>query len=176
MPLKKPNELPKIPRTRKKKAQAALDAIPQKKPDKLEYYCKAFFKYDEKEDKQLYVFAVETVAEFTSFVYQISVDVIKERKEIFVVLMGLKAMTNLAPKVQPARTEIPFDDLMGEYTVNVVKQDGSINTGIYKFNIYKKEIELLKEFKPKKKNNRLFCKFLVAEEEYSFSPKSLFQS
>lgn len=176
MPLKKPDGLPKIPRTRKKKAQAALDAIPQKKPDKLEYYCKALFQYDEKLDKQLYVLAVETVAEFTSFVYEISVDVIKERKEIIIVLMGLKAMTNAAPKVQPARTEIPFEDLMGEYNVNVVKQDGSINTGIFKFNIYKKEIELIKEFKPKKKNNRLFCKFVVAEDEFSFSPDYMINS
>ncbi|OGU57553.1 MAG: hypothetical protein A2V66_11145 [Ignavibacteria bacterium RBG_13_36_8] len=171
MPLKKPTALPKIPKTRKKKAQSALKAIPQKKPDKIEYYCKALFKYDEKKDLQFCVFAIETVAEFISFVYEVSVDVVKEKKEIFIVLMGLRAMPNLAPKVQPARTEINFEDLLGEYRVNVVKQDGSINSAIYKFNIYKKEILLLDEFKPKKKNNRLFCKFLVADEEFSFSPK-----
>lgn len=168
MPLRKPTDIPKIPKTRKKKADNALNAIPAKKPDKLEYYCKAFFKYDTLQRKQFYVFAIETVVEFTSFAYEVTVDVIRDKNVINIVLMGLKAKTNIVPTVQCARAEVLFDDLIGEFTVNVVKQDGAINTGEYYFNIYKKEILLRNQYKPKKKNNRLFCEFKVADDEFSF--------
>jgi len=166
--LRKPKEIPKIPKTRKKKAFLALNAIPIKKPDKLEYICKAFYKYDETVKRQYCVFAIETLVEFTSFAYEVSVDVIKEKNIISFILMGLKAKTNVVPLVQPARTELYFQDLVGDYTVNVVKQDGAINTGEYHFNIFKEEILLTKQFKPKKKNNRLFCKFEVDKARFSF--------
>jgi len=166
--LRKLKDLPKIPKTRKKKAHSALAAIPIKKPDKLEYICKAFFKYDESVRKQYCVFAIETVVEFTSFSYEVSVELLNEKNEFNFILMGLKAKTNVVPLVQPARTEILFEDLVGDYIVNVVKQDGAINTGEYHFNIFKKEILLTKQYKPKKKNNRHFCTFAVAEEEFSF--------
>ena len=171
MSLKKPTSIPKIPKTRKKKAHTALAAIPTKKPDKIEYLCKAFYKYDDIAGKQYCVFAVETIVEFTSFSYEVSVDVIKEKNIFNFVLMGLKAKTNVVPLVQPARTELCFQDLVGDYVVNVVKQDGAVNTGEFHFNIYKKEILLTKQYKPKKKNNRLFCQFEVAEEEFTFSEK-----
>ena len=171
MSLKKPKSIPKIPKTRKKKAHAALEAIPAKKPDKIEYICKAFFNYNETIRKQFCVFAIETVVEFTSFSYEVSVDLIQEKNVVNFILMGLKAKTNVVPQVQPARTELLFQDLVGDYIVNVVKQDGAINTGEFHFNIYKKEILLLKEYKPKKKNNRLFCKFKVDEEDFTFPEK-----
>ena len=171
MSLKKPSILPKIPKTRKKKAHTALAAIPTKKPDKLEYLCKAFYKYDEVKRKQFCVFAIETVVEFTSFSYEVSVDIIHEKNVINFILMGLKANMNVIPLVQPARTELLFQDLIGDYVVNVVKQDGAINTGEYHFNIFKKEILLTKEYKPKKKNNRLFCKFEVDNNNFSFPEK-----
>jgi hypothetical protein len=166
--LRKPTNIPKIPKTRKKKPHAALLAVPTKKPDKLEYLCKAFYKYDTLSKKQFCVFAIETIVEFTSFAYEVSVEVIKDKNVIDLILMGLKAKTNVVPQIQTARKEILFEDLVGDYTVNVVKQDGAINTGEYHFNIFKKEILLTKQYKPKKKNNRLFCTFEVAEEEFTF--------
>jgi hypothetical protein len=169
--LKKPSIIPKIPKTRKKKAHVALEAIPQKKPGKLEYLCKAYYKYDEAGRKQYSAFSIETVVEFTSFSYEVSVDVIKEKNTLNFILMGLKAKMNAVPDVQPARTEILFEDLIGDYTVNVVKQDGAINAGDVHFNIFKKEILLTKEYLPKKKNNRLFCKFMVDEENFSFQER-----
>lgn len=168
MPLKKPKDLPKIPKSRQKKAENALAAIPEKKDDKIEYKCKAYYDFDNTTKTQYCVFAVETVAEFTSFAYEITMEVLYEKREIIIVLMGLKALTNMAPKVQPARTEIQFEDLVGEYTVKVVKQDGAINAADYKFNIFKKEIQLLKSYMPKKKNNRLFCEFEVDKEAFKF--------
>lgn len=168
MPLKKPKDLPKIPKSRQKKAENALAAIPEKKEDKLEYKCKAYYDFDSTTKTQYSVFAIETVAEFTSFAYEVSLEVLKDKREIVIVLMGLKALTNMAPKVQPARTEIPFEDFVGEYTVKVVKQDGAINAADFNFNIFKKEIKLLKEYKPQKKNNRIFCKFEVNKEAFRF--------
>jgi hypothetical protein len=167
--LKKPTSIPKIPKTRKKKAGTALSAIPTKKPDKIEYLCKAFYKYDDVARIQYCTFAIETLVEFTSFAYEVSVETLHEKNEINFILMGLKAKMNVVPLVQPARTELLFKNLVGDYIVNVVKQDGAINTAEYHFNIYKKEILLTKQYKQKKKNNRLFCKFEVAEKEFSFS-------
>jgi hypothetical protein len=166
--LRKLKDLPKIPKTRKKKAHMALTAIPLKKPDKLEYICKAFYKYDETVRKQYCVFAIETIVEFTSFSYEVTIEVLHEKNEFNFILMGLKAKTNVVPLVQPARTELLFEDLVGDYIVNVVKQDGAINTGEYHFNIFKKEILLTKQYKSKKKNNRHFCTFTVAEDDFSF--------
>lgn len=168
MSLRRPKEIPKIPKTRKKKAHAALTAIPLKKPDKLEYICKAYYKYDEKLQKQFCVFAVETIVEFTSFAYEISVDLIREKNIFYFIITGLKAKMDAVPNIQPARQELLFEDLIGDYTINVLKQDGAINSGDFHFNIFKKEILLKKEYKPKKKNNRLFCKFEVANGEFTF--------
>jgi len=169
MPLKKPKDIPKIPKTRKKKANVAIDAIPDLKPDKLEYICRAYFKYDKLHKKQLYVLSLETIAEFTSFAYEVSVDVVREKHEIYLVLMGLTAKTNIVPEIKPALTEVEFDDLVGDFTINVVKQDGAINSCQMHFNLYLKSIEVIKIFKPKKKNNRHFCDFVVHEEKYSFA-------
>ncbi|MGD8781842.1 MAG: hypothetical protein PVH88_23130 [Ignavibacteria bacterium] len=168
MPLKKPQKVPKIPKARKKSVEDTINSIPAKKPDKIEYTCKALFMYNELTKTQQYVFAIETVAVFTSFAYEVSLDFFNEKDQIYIVIKGLKALPNLAPRVMPARTDIVFENLVGEYTVNVVKQDGAINSGVFKFNIYNKEIKLLKEFKPEKENNRYFCKFEVAENEYTF--------
>lgn len=169
MSLRRPKEIPKIPKTRKKKAHAALTAVPLKKPDKLEYICKAYYKYDEKQLKQFCVFAIETIVEFTSFAYEISVDIIREKNIFYFIITGLKAKMDAVPNIQPARQELLFENLIGDYTINVLKQDGAINSADYHFNIFKKEILLEKEYKPKKKNNRLFCKFDVANDEFTFS-------
>lgn len=171
MSLKKPRSIPKIPKTRKKRADAAFSAIPTKKPDKIEYLCKAYYKYDDVTRKQYSVFAIETIVEFTNFSYEVSVEVIQKKNVFNFILMGLKAKTNVVPLVQSARTELLFQDLVGDYIVNVVKQDGAINTGDFHFNIYKQEILLTKQYKPKKKNNRLFCKFEIEEEKFSFPEK-----
>lgn len=168
MPLKKPIGIPKIPKTRKKKAHAAISAIPTKKPDKLEYFCKAFYWYDEKKKKQYCAFRMETVAEFTSFAYEISVETIREKNIIYFIILGLKAKMDAIPVIQSANKIILFEDLIGDFTINVLKQDGAINSADLHFNIFKKEIVLNKEYKPKKKNNRLFCKFEISFDEFTF--------
>lgn len=168
MPLHKPKDIPKIPKTRKKKPHTAFNAVPTKKPDKLEFICKAFFKYDEQLKKQYHVLAIETIVEFTAFSYEVTIEVIQEKNVINLIIMGLKAKMDAVPQVAPAVKEVYIQDLFGDYTINVLKQDGAINSAEYYFNLYKKEILLKKQYKPKKKNNRLFCEFAVATERFSF--------
>ncbi len=171
MPLKNPKELPKLPKTRQKKAEGAIAAIPQKKEDKIEYVCRTFFKYDKLLAKQYSVIRIETIAEFTSFSYEVAVDVLHDKQDLFIVIKGLKANTNAVPKIGPALAEIYFEDFIGEYRINIVKQDGAINTGLYIFNPIGKKIILENKIKPKKKNNRWFCEFSVAEDLFSFNSR-----
>lgn len=99
MPLKDPRSIPKIPKTRKKKAHMALSAILQRRPDKLEYSCKAIFKYDNTLQKQFCAFVIETLVEFTAFAYELSADVIKEKNVFYFILTGLKTKMDAVPKV-----------------------------------------------------------------------------
>ncbi len=171
MPLRKPKDIPKIPKTRKKKAHAALDAIPSKKPDKQEFVCKIYFKYDAKIKKQFVSFLIETVVEFTAFAYEVSVDVIKEKNVINLIIMGLKAKMDSVPQIMPAQCENFFEDLFGDYTINVVKQDGAVNSVEIKINSINKSIEIIKKYLPKKKNNRNFCEFVIDEDKFTFPEK-----
>lgn len=168
MPLKKPTDVPKVPKTRKKNPEAAKAAIPHKKEDKIEYVCSALFLADELRRKQYCTLRIKTVAVFTSFAYEISVDKRINKHTIDLTLLGLQTRTNYLPKTEPAVTDVLFENLYGEYTVNVIKQDGSLNTAVFDFNIFKKNIKLIKKFIPEKKNNRLFCDFDVAEDEFTF--------
>ncbi|MCX7797419.1 MAG: hypothetical protein N2249_02205 [Melioribacter sp.] len=168
MPLRKVDEIPKIPKTRKKKPEAIIASVPLKKPDKLEYICKAYFKYDPKLKKQYLAFLIETVIEFTNFTYEISVDLVHEKNVVYFVITGLIVRMDTVPQIQPAKREILFDTLTGDYIINVVKQDGTINSAEFHFNIFKREIILKREYIPKKKNNRFFCKFEVAKENFTF--------
>jgi len=168
LPLKKPKDLPKLPKTRKKNIEAAKRAIPAPKEDKIEYQCLAFFKFDSTLNKEFCCFRIQTVAEFTSFAYEVSLASQVERNVIDIIILGLQAKINYLPHVSVAMTDVNLDRLNGEYTVNVIKQDGSMNTAVFEFNYFKREIRLAKSFIPEKKNNRLFCEFIVSEKDFSF--------
>jgi len=169
MPLKKPEALPKIPKTRKKLPASFLENIPQKKEDKVEYNCHAFFFYDRSLKKQYYVLRLDTVVNFGSFSYSITYDAVKSKKVIDIVILGLKADINFLPDASPAESDVMFEDLFGEFTVNIIKQDGCVNSAVYDFNIFKKEILLKNKFIPTKQNNRLFCDFFTAPDLNSIS-------
>jgi len=168
MPLKQPKALPKIPKARKKSIEKAKTTIPLKKEDKIEYICKVLFSYDETTKQQFTVFQIRTLVHFSHFTYEITVDSQKERDEIDIVLKGLKAKTNFIPRSSPAVKDVKFDVVYGKNIVNIIKQDGSINSAEFDFNIYQKSIKLIKEFMPQKKNNRHFCKFEVVPEDFTF--------
>jgi len=169
MPLKNPVEVPKIPKTRKKTTEALLNSIPSQKEGKIEYICKAYFNFDKVLRKQTCNISLETIKEFTVLNYVITTDVKKTKNIIDISILGLNTQQSYYAIVQPAKAELYFEELFGKHTVNIIKQDGSVNSAVFDFNIYKKEIILADEFLPQKKNNKKFCEFMVAAENFSFS-------
>lgn len=169
MALKKPKDVPKIPKAREKNIDKLKKATPAKKKTEIEFNCRISFHKEGSSGKQKYRFEIETMKIFSFLNYKISAQARKERKVIDISLLGLTAMNDYVAKVQPANVEIDFDDLFGEYTVNVIKQDGSINSALVNFNIFKKEIVIIEEFLPEKKNNSKFCTFEVDPDNFTYS-------
>lgn len=169
MALKKPKEVPKLPKAREKTIDKLKKAIPKKKKEDIEFNCRIFFHYDKKNKKQKYRFLLETLKVFSALNYKISTQQRKSKNEIDISILGLSAQNDYLTKVQHATAEIDFEYLFGEYTINIIKQDGSINSAILNFNIFKKEIALVKEFLPDKKNNGKFCTFEIDNSLFSFS-------
>ncbi|MFA4923357.1 MAG: hypothetical protein WC557_04110 [Ignavibacteriaceae bacterium] len=161
-------EMPTVSKPRKKTVTRIKQATPQKKDSLVEYVVNVFFKYDPALKKQFSVVTLSTVKLFTSLSYEISVDVQKGKNSIDISILGLNTRQSYYVSPNPATTELLFENLFGKYTVNVIKQDGSINSAIFDFNIYKKTIKLSEINLPKKKNNRVFTRFEVATGSFSF--------
>lgn len=169
MALKKPKEVPQISKAREKKIDKLKKVTPTKKKTEIEFNCKIYFHKDGINGKQKYRFEVETLKIFSFLNYKLTVQARKEKKVIDISLLGLTALNDYMAKVQPANVEIDFEELFGDYTVNVIKQDGSINSTLVNFNIYKKEIEIIKEFLLEKKNNSKFCMFEIDKDNFTYS-------
>lgn len=168
MPLKNPIEVPKIPKTRKKTTESLKNTIPSEKTGSVEYICKAYYNFDKSLGKQTCNISLETVKEFTVLNYVLSTDVKKIKNMIDISILGLNTQQSYYTVVSPAKAELFFEELFGKHTINIIKQDGSINSAVFDFNIYKKEIKLVEEFLPKKKNNKKFCSFEVSEKDFTF--------
>lgn len=173
MSLKKPKEVPKIPKAREKSIEKLKKATPEKKPDELEYHCKIYFHKDKISGTQKYRIQVETIKQFSFLNYKLTVQDQKNKNEIDISLLGLNATNDYVTKVQPASAEVDYENLFGEHTINILKQDGSMNAVIVNFNAFKKEIELIKDYVPEKKNNRRFCSFEIAKDLFTFSKEYL---
>jgi len=168
MPLKKPNEIPKIPKTRRKSISALKKAIPLKKKTEIEFEVRFFFKYDGALRKQFYVIFINTIKEFSYLNYEVAVEVARNKDVIDISLQGLNMKHSYLVEPRSAYKELLFEDLYGEYTINLIKQDGSINTAILNFNIFRKEMVLVAEKIPSKKNNSRFCTFIIEKEYFTF--------
>jgi len=171
MPLRKLEEMPKISKSRKKTIPKIKQATPKKKDSSIEYVVNVFFKYDPVLKKEFTVVAISTVKLFTSLSYEISVDVQKGKNAIDISILGLNTRQSYYVSPNPATTELLFDNLFGKYSLNVIKQDGSINSAMFDFNIYTKEIKMSEISLPKKKNNRVFARFEVTPGSFSFKLK-----
>lgn len=168
MPLKKPKSIPDIPKTRNKTFEKLKKSIPaEKKDQEIEYICKIYFSGKTQKNQQ-YCFRLETTRQFSVLNYELSLDYKKEKKVIDIVVLGINTKSSYSNEAGVAFSEIFLEELYGEYEVNIIKNDGSINSAMFDFNIFKKRIELIKEFVPEKKNNRKFCSFLVDKESFSF--------
>lgn len=171
MPLKKPLSIPKLPKTRKKSIDALKKAIPLKKKKESEFIAKLYFKFDMLSRKQYYAVLVYTVKEFSYLNYEIAVETQQDGNEIDVSILGLSMKHSYLVEPKPAYKELLFEDLYGKHTLTFIKQDGSMNNVDVDFNIFKKEITILKDYIPEKKNNSRFINFQVDEESYSFERK-----
>lgn len=169
MALKKPKDVPKLPKAREKSIDKLKKSTPAKKKTEVEFNCKIYFHVDGTNGKQKYRFEVETLKIFSFLNYKITAQARKEKKVIDISLLGLTALNDYMARVQSANIEIDFEELFGEYTVNIIKQDGSINSALLNFNIFKKEIELVKQFLPEKKNNSKFCTFEIDKNKFTYS-------
>ena len=168
MPLKKPKSVPKIAKARKKTIDKLKEGVPVKKEAEIEYNCKMAFKFNPLKKVQQYSFSLETEKLFSSMNYGITTESKKNKKVIDISILGLSPKQTYFTEVGPAKSEVFFEDLYGEYTLNVIKKDGSINSAVVDFNVFKKEIKLLQEFLPPKKNNRKFCAFSVDQKNFTF--------
>lgn len=169
MALRKPNEIPKISKAREKTIDKLKKAIPKKKKEEIEFICKIFYFYDKKEKKQKCRVLLETVKLFNTLNYSISLQHRKIKNEIDISIFGLSARNDYLTEVKPAYEVVDFDEFYGEHIINIIKQDGSINSIKIDFNPYKKQMNLVEEFIPPKKNNGKFCAFEIAENLFSFS-------
>jgi len=168
MPLKKPNEIPKIPKTRKKSISALKKAIPLKIKSEIEFEVRFFFKYDETIHKQYYVIFINTVKEFSYLNYEVAVEVEHTKDVIDISLQGLNMKHSYLVEPRSAYKELLFEELYGNHTINLIKQDGSINTAVVNFNIFRKEMKMISDKVPPKRNNSRFCKFTIEEEMFTF--------
>jgi hypothetical protein len=168
MPLKKPKSVPKIAKARKKTIDKLKEGVPVKKEAELEYKCKMVFKFNPLKKVQQYAFTLETEKLFSSMNYGVTTESNKNKKVIDISILGITPKQTYFTEVGPAKSEVFFEDLYGEFTLNIIKKDGSINSAVVDLNVYKKEIKLLQEFLPPKKNNRKFCSFLVDQESFTF--------
>lgn len=169
MPLKNPKIIPGIPRTRKKIISKIKEATPREKKSEIEYLCRVYFSADQAKEIQKYCITLSTVRQFSVLNYEISVKALKMKNTIDISILGLQIEADYINKSGSAECDIYFDNLYGEYNINIIKQDGSINSAIIDFNIFKKQIKLVKIFLPVKKNNRRFCNFEVANDRFTYS-------
>ena len=139
MPLKKPKTVPKVAKPRKKTIEKFKAVVPQKKDAELEYACSIAFKYNVQKKVQQYVFALETMKLFSSMNYSITTLSKKEKKVIDISIQGLTPKLTYFTQAGPGTSEVVFEDLYGEYTVNLIKKDGSINSALVNFNVFKKK-------------------------------------
>jgi hypothetical protein len=169
MSLKKPKSIPGIPKTRKKTTEKLKEAVPSKQSGEIEYHCSFYFFYNPSKKIQQYAVELETTRLFSVLNYQLSVNGRKTKNVIDISMLGLKATNNYTNEPGPASGVLYFDELYGKHTINIIKQDGSINTAVLNFNIFKKSIELIEESVPEKENNSRFCTFRIADEKFTFA-------
>ncbi len=171
MPLKNPKTIPAIPRTRAKTVSKIKAATPREKEPGIEYLCQFYFSTDKTRETQKYCISLSTVRQFSALNYEISVKTLKVKNSIDISILGLNTKADYINKHGAAECVVCFENLYGRHTINIIKQDGSINSAVVDFNIYKKQIELVKVFLPHKTNNRNFCRFEIADDKFNYSKK-----
>ncbi len=173
MPLKNPKIIPEISKARVKTISKIKEAAPREKKSEIEYLCQIYFSTDGNKGTQKYCISLSTVRQFSALNYEVSVKTLKVKNSIDISILGLHTKAGYINEPGPAVCFLYFENLYGKHTVNIIKQDGSINSALIDFNIFKKQIDLVKFFLPDKKNNRKFCNFEIANDKFTYSTKGV---
>lgn len=169
MSLKKPKSRQNITGSGKKNPEKIKKAVPAKKSGEIEYKCRVYFAYNSSKKTQNYAVEIETTKLFSVLNYNISFESKKTKNVIDIKILGLKATNNYTNEPGPAAAVIYFEELYGNQIINIIKQDGGVNSAVFNFNVFKKSIGLIEEFVPPEKNNSRFCTFEIAEEKFRFA-------
>lgn len=113
------------------------------KPAAHEYLLTVFQKYDEIKNKYFTLIRLQTVKEFTNFKYELAVEEEVEKYKIRYKLLGINTPKLLIPGGGAAVFERTYEQLTGEYEIEVVNLDGETN--FFKIKFLKNKILLFKE-------------------------------
>jgi hypothetical protein len=113
------------------------------KPTEFEYLLTVSPSYDEIKNKYFTLIRLQTVKEFTNFKYELAVEEESEKYKIRYKLLGINTPKLLIPGGGPAVYERTYQQLTGEYKIEIVNLDGEIN--FFKIKLLKNKILLLRE-------------------------------
>lgn len=99
----------------------------KKKHREPEYSLHVFHHVDDRTQKTLVVLLVQTIKEFTSFNYEILLDVSIQDRVIRVKILGLRTTPLIMPGIGPAKGYRELPTLRGTYTMSLMKLDGATN-------------------------------------------------
>jgi uncharacterized protein (DUF488 family) len=100
----------------------------RKKKRDPDYTLNIFHHYDEQTKRNVVVFLVQTTKIFVSFRYEILLENSLEGSVINIKIVGLHVPELLMPQTGPARGRRDYEHLDGSYTLQVTKQDKTLNT------------------------------------------------
>ena len=100
----------------------------KKKAREPEYSLNVFHHYDEKTKRNVVVFLVQTTRIFVSFRYEILLEDLVSDGSIDLKIVGLHVPELLMPQMGPAAGSRYYEGLNGLFTVNVSKQDKTLNS------------------------------------------------
>jgi hypothetical protein len=102
--------------------------MPRKKKQRNpEYSLNVFHYFDDRTRRELQIFLVQTIKEFTSFNYEILLDAVLRERLIQLKILGLRTTPLIMPGVGPAKGLRDFSNLQGTYSLSVIKLDGETN-------------------------------------------------
>lgn len=130
---------------------------------RIEYELKAYFEFDNELKKDVCIFEIQTFKEFSTFKYNLTVEVKKNRDFLNIKLLGISAPAVLFPHSGKANSKIKVENINGKYLVNIIKQDGTTNSFEFEINQKEKNVKFIKEIFSKKKKEKKFIKFLETE-------------
>jgi hypothetical protein len=117
----------------------------KKKGRDPDYSLNIFHQYDEKTRRNVVVFLVQTIRMFVSFRYELLLEDAVRDGVIDLKINGLHVPELLMPATGPAAGRCDFPGLQGTYTLNVTKQDKTLNS--FQIEILPDRIEI--KHKPK---------------------------